>query len=124
MNNLKNEERAGFVEAKLGMDLLILLSFFSKFKLSTIFECLENVRCEISEKGSISLNLGVNYNDKWLQGGSIKIPAATASVEDGFSATELAEQQKFLRLHDKRTRRLKFIWHDDEKLKRDVSMKR
>ena len=75
-------------------------------------------------KGSISLNLGVNYNDKWLQGGSIKIPAATASVEDGFSATELAEQQKFLRLHDKRTRRLKFMWHDDEKLKRDVSMKR
>ena len=91
LNNLKNEERAGFVEAKLG---------------------------------AISLNLGVNYNDKWLQGGSIQIPAATASVEDGFSSTELAEQQKFLRLHDKRTRRLKFIWHDDDKLKREVSMKR
>ena len=91
VNNLKNLDRAGFIEAKLG---------------------------------AICVNLGVMCNDKWLQGGVIKIPAATAAIEDGFSQNELKDQQDFLRKHDKLTRRLNFLWSDDQTLNRSVSTKR
>ena len=50
---------------------------------------------------------------QWLQAGVVNIPNVSASIEEGYSEEELNEQQKFLRKHDCKTKRLDFLWSED-----------
>ena len=47
--------------------------------------------------------------------GVIHIPKVSGSIEEGFSEDEYSAQQAFLRKHDKKTKRLDFLWDENAK---------
>ena len=93
INNLRGNDRAGFLEGNVGAINFILAVLFNNTK-------------------------------EWLQAGVINIPNVSASVEEGYSDAELKDQQHFLRKHDRKTKRLDFLWNENpEETVHKTSMK-
>lgn len=82
---------------------------------------INNLRCDdrggfvCANLGVISVQVALLYENQWLQAGLLQLPKSEIAVELGIVESELHEQDTWLRKHDRKRKRLDFLWDSNSR---------